>query len=79
MDLPPLATPDDGRQAHREGRVRLHLAPAVKKALGQAARAAGVTLTTYLTRAGLAAVADPDILTLGEAEARKLCYTSPGE
>lgn len=67
------------REEHKEGRVRLHLPPAVKAELARAAEAAGVTLTTYLTRAGMAAVADPTILERGKAEVAKLCDTSPSE
>jgi D-serine deaminase-like pyridoxal phosphate-dependent protein len=56
----------------RDGRVRLHLHPTVKRALGEAARRAGLTLAAYLTYAGLAAAADPEILKQGLAEAKTL-------
>ncbi len=62
------------RQQEREGRVRLHLHPKVKAALGAAARRAGLTLALFVTRAGLAAIADPSILEKGLRESRRSCY-----
>uniref|UniRef100_I2Q2P9 Uncharacterized protein n=1 Tax=Desulfovibrio sp. U5L TaxID=596152 RepID=I2Q2P9_9BACT len=60
------------RTATKEGRLRLHLHPAVVPILGRAAQAAGVSLATFLTRAGLAAAADPEVLERGRIEAEKL-------
>ena len=60
------------RQDERDGRVRLHLHPEVKAALGRAARQAGLTLALFVTRAGLAAAADPEILKKGLQESEKL-------
>jgi len=62
----------DRRQQEREGRLRLHVHPSVKAVLGLAARKDGLTLAVYLTRAGLAAAADPDILERGRKEAEKI-------
>lgn len=60
------------RQEERDGRLRVHVHPEVKAAMGQAASAAGLTLAVYLTRAGLAAAEVPDILDRGADLAARL-------
>lgn len=67
----PNSCPEHRRQ-EREGRVRLHLHPAVVPVLGEAARKAGLTLAVFVTRAGLAAALDSSILERGRKEAEKI-------
>lgn len=69
---PPRDPYQERRQQERDGRVRLHLHPEVKRRLGEAARRAGLTLAVFVTRAGLAAVAQPEILEQGLRESKKI-------
>jgi len=55
----------------KDVRVRLCLHPDVAAALSRAAATSGVSLAVFVTRAGLAAVADPKILGKGLLEAEK--------
>ena len=71
----PLDAYKQRRQEEREGRLRLHVHPAAKRALGDAAKRADMTLARFLSLAGLAAVVDPSILKVGSIEIDKLCGT----
>lgn len=54
-----------------DGRVRLHFHPVVASRLKKTAKKAGLSLAEFLTRAGLAAVAEPTILIVGMRETKK--------
>lgn len=56
----------------KDVRVRLYLHPDVAATLSKAAKISGVSLAVFVTRAGLAAVADPKILEKGLREAEKI-------
>jgi len=60
------------RRMERDGKVRLSLHPDVKSILGDAARRHGMTLAVFVTRAGLAAAARPEILAEGLRISEKL-------
>ncbi len=60
------------RQLERDGKLRVSVHPKVKAILGAAARARGISLAVFLTRAGLAAVRDPNILEQGLRESEKI-------